>query len=334
LVASLYQQGIPVADIAARAGVCVKTVRNVARRFQLPPRNPSRPERDAQAVARYAAGEKVAGIAQDLGISRSRVRVIAARAGLPPRSDWRRLYPLDEAAFDRPTDVGWWLVGLLAADGSINAKEQRVSLCQTLDDADVLHAFYEYVGCPGRPLTMLNLSKVAQARQYPRRAAAEARIFSKRIVSALARHGVVPRKTASMKLGDEAANRAAVWLGVLDGDGSVGIYRDGHNPRVRFSGTRQLMEQCELFWRRSLGFEGPTPTARAHARGIWAFDLSGRKARAAAGVLVASSPISMKRKRAKLSALIANSSPLEACAELEHQASSVSKGEIRWHQQT
>jgi hypothetical protein len=180
---------------------------------------------------------------------------------------------------------------------------------------------------------MLTLSEAAQAREYPRRAAAEARIFSRHIVSALARHGVVPRKTASTKLSDEAANRAAVWLGILDGDGSVGIYREGHNPRVRFSGTRHLMEQCEKFWRRSLRFEGPTPAAHAHRRGIWAFELSGRKARAAAEVLVASSPISMKRKRAKLSALIANSSPPEACAEVEHRASSDSKGETRWHQQ-
>ena len=32
LIAALYEEGIPVADIAERAGVCVKTVRNVAPR--------------------------------------------------------------------------------------------------------------------------------------------------------------------------------------------------------------------------------------------------------------------------------------------------------------
>jgi hypothetical protein len=309
LVATLYQQGVPVAEIARRAEVCVKTVRNVARRFGLPPRNPSHPERDRRVAALYAAGEKVATIAREVGISRPRVRVIAARAGLPPRSDWRRLYPLDETAFDAPTDVGWWLIGLLAADGSVNGKEQRVSLCQTLDDADVLRAFYEYVGCPERPLTMLNLSEAAQERQYPRRPAAEARIFSKRIVGALARHGVVPRKTANMRLSDEAASRAAVWLGILDGDGSVGLYRNGRDPRVRFFGTRELMDQCESFWRRSLRFADPTPAARPHRRGIWVFELTGPKASAAAALLLAASPISLERKRAKLLALVANSLP-------------------------
>lgn len=284
-------------EVAQRAGVCVKTVRNIARRLGLPPRNPSRPERDAEVAVRYKAGEKVAAVAHDLGITSSRVRAIAARADLPPRSDWRRRYPLDEEVFDEPTEVGWWVIGLLAADGSINELEQRVSLCQTLDDVDVLRAFYAYVGCPDRPITMLHLSKAAQARQYPRRPAAEARIFSKRIVTALARHGVVPRKTATMELGDEAAERAAVWLGVLDGDGSVGLYRDGRQPRVRFAGTRQLMKQCEAFWRRSLGFAGPAPAARPHRREVWTFALVNRKASDAAQLLLASSPVSMRRKR-------------------------------------
>jgi hypothetical protein len=334
LVATLYQQGVPVAEIADRAGVCVKTVRNVARRFDLPPRNPPKPERDARALARYAAGEKVTAIARDLGIARSRIRALAAQAGLPPRSEWRRLYPLDEGAFDRPTNVGWRLIGLLAADGSINAAEQRVSLCQTLSDADVLYAFYEYVGCPNRPLTVLNLSQEAQERQYPRRPAAEARIFSRRIVRALARHGIVPGKTATMELSREAARNPAVWLGVLDGDGSVGIYRGGRDVRVRFSGTRQLMAQCEGFWRRTLEFNFRGPTMRPHGGGIWAFDLAGKKARAAAAVLLAASPISMQRKRAKLLTLVCGVEAQHApCASLEQQASSSeTKGDVRWHQ--
>jgi hypothetical protein len=333
LVATLYQQGVPVAEIADRAEVCLKTVRNIARRLGLPPRNPPRPERDAQAVAWYAAGEKVTRIARELGISRSRVRMLASEAGLPPRTDWRRRYPLDESAFDQPADVGWWLIGLLAADGSISAAEQRVSLCQTLSDADVVHAFYEYVGCPNRPLTMLNLSTEAQERQYPRRAAAEARIYSRRIVTALARHGAVPGKTASMELGAEAARSPAVWLGVLDGDGSVGIYKDGRDVRVRFAGTRQLMAQCERFWRRALQYAGPTPAPRPHGRAIWVFELAGVKARRAATVLLAASPISMKRKRAKLLTLVCGvGAPHAPCASLEQQASSETKGESRWHQ--
>lgn len=305
LIAELYREGLPVADIAQRAGVCIKTVRNVARRAGLPPRNPSQPERDGEILARYIAGDPVDAIATDGGVRHSRVRVVAARAGIPPRKGWQRLYPLDERAFDEPTETGWWLIGLLAADGSIYEREHRVSLCQTLDDADVLHAFYEYVGCPERPLTLLNLSEAARARQLPRRPAAEARIFSKRIVEALARHGVVPGKTATLALSPEAARHPAVWLGLLDGDGSVGIYRDGREPRVRFSGTRRLMEQCEAFWRETLPYSGPQPAATPHRKGLWQFSLCRMKARAAADTLLRSSQRSLRRKRAILAEIAA-----------------------------
>jgi hypothetical protein len=305
LIAELYREGLPVVDIAQRAGVCIKTVRNVARRAGLPPRNPSQPERDDEILARYVAGEPVGSIARDCGVSQSRIRVVAARAGVPPRKGWQRLYPLDENAFDEPTETGWWLIGLLAADGSIHESEHRVSLCQTVDDADVLHAFYEYVGCPERPLTFLNLSEAAQARQFSRRPAAEARIFSKRIVKALARHGVVPRKTATLVLSPDAARRPAVWLGLLDGDGSVGIYRGGREPRVRFSGTRRLMEQCEEFWREILPYSGRQPAASRHRKELWQFSLCGTKARAAAGTLLRASPKSLSRKRAILAEIAA-----------------------------
>jgi hypothetical protein len=169
-----------------------------------------------------------------------------------------------------------------------------------MKDVDVLHAFYEHLGCPERPLTMLNLSDEARARHYPRRPAAEARVFSSRLVKALARHGVVPQETASLRLGEAASRRAAVWLGILDGDGSVGIYRGGRQPRLAFAGTEALMAQCERFWRKQLGIDGPQPSAKPHVKGIWTFHLYCAKAEAAAHVLLRASPISMQRKRALL----------------------------------
>jgi hypothetical protein len=244
LILDLYESDVPLAEIATRAKVCVKTIRNIARRAGLPARNSPSPERDDDVVDRYARGERVRAIADLHGISTPTVRRLAERAGLPPRTGWRRQYPLDETAFDRPTRTGWWLIGLLAADGSISENENRVSLCQAIKDIEVLRAFYSYVGCPNRPVTMLRLSDEAAERQLPRGPAAEARIFSARIVGALARHGVIARKTAGMVLSSEASREAATWLGLLDGDGSVGIYRNGREPRVRFYGSQPRMEQC------------------------------------------------------------------------------------------
>jgi ribosomal protein S14 len=309
LIVDRYIAGVPVVQIADEAGVCRKTVRNVARKAGVPPRTLTKPERNARALALYKAGMAVQTITTELGIGRSQLRKIAARAGIPPRRGWQRRYPLNEEAFEQPSPIGWWLVGLLAADGSIHEPEHRVSLCQTLDDADVLHAFLDYVGCPDRPLAMLKLSPEAAARQFPRRPAAEARIFSARICASLARHGIVPRKTSTLTLSEEAARKAAVWLGLLDGDGTVGIYRDGNRgrPTITFTGTSTVMGQCERFWRGVLGYSSPRPAATPHSRRLWTFRLYGAHAVTAARLLLTASPVSMNRKRRVLEQVAAKS---------------------------
>jgi hypothetical protein len=90
------------------------------------------------------------------------------------------------------------------------------------------------------------------------------------------------RKTASMKLSAEASHQPAVWLGILDGDGSAGIYRDGRAPKLSIAGSEPLMAQCEVFWRKHLGINGYA------------------KAKCAARLLLDSTPTSMQRKRAVL----------------------------------
>jgi hypothetical protein len=168
LIVDQYQRNVPVATIAATAGVSVKTVRNVARRAGLPPRRRADPSRNAAIVALYRAGEPVVAITRTHEASGSHVRAVAARAGLPPRSGWQRRY------------------------------------------------------------------------------------------------------------------------------------RNGRAPRKAFFGTRQPTVQCEAFWRGRLGFSDPYPVAAPHGGGLWKFTLNCRKAVQAARVMLASSPTSMKRKRALL----------------------------------
>jgi hypothetical protein len=127
------------------------------------------------------------------------------------------------------------------------------------------------------------------------------------LIAALYEEGVpvadiAERAAVCVKTVRNVARRLALpgWLGVLDGDGSVGIYRDGRSPRLSFAGTEALMEQCERFWRKHLGIDGARPSARPHAGGLWTFNLSCAKAEAAARTLLGASPVSMRRKRALL----------------------------------
>jgi hypothetical protein len=152
--------------IAEDFGIDRKTVYNVARRAGLPNRHVFDPERTKRILAADEAGVPITQIAETEGVHRTYVRDVAKRAGLPPREGWARMYPLDETAFEEPTPVDWWLVGLLAADGCVRTGN-LISLAQSERDADVLREFLEYVGCPDRPLTELKLSSGAARRACP-----------------------------------------------------------------------------------------------------------------------------------------------------------------------
>jgi hypothetical protein len=291
-IAARYIRGDLITSIAFDEEVDVKTVRNVARRMGLPRRRPDRSERNLRVAARYRAGEPVLAIAEDEGVHPKSVGTVAKRAGVPPRRGWQRVYPIDETAFDQPTEIGWWLVGLLAADGCVFAREHRISLAQNAGDQDVLNAFLAYVGSPGRPLASIAPGHF------------EARIFSRRVCEALARYGVVPRKSKSLELSPEAADQAAVWLGLFDGDGSAGVKLGHGRPRIDFFGAPPVMKQCSEFWgaRLKLATNAP-PTVVNHAGGLKKVSIYGANAARGARIMLASSPISHQRKRRTLEAI-------------------------------
>lgn len=290
-------------EIARREGVDRKTVYNVARRAGLPNRHRFDAARTDRILTDYEAGMPVTKIATREGVERSYVRAVAKRAGMPPRKGWQRRYPLKEDAFDEPDDVGWWLIGLLAADGSISRRSNHVSLTQREADADVLHKFLAYMGCPERPLIELKFNQNAPIQ---RSRAFVAQVGSAQVQRALARHGVVPGKTKTLRLSAEAAAKPAVWLGLLDGDGWVSKDGQRGRPLIDFCGTPAVMRQCSEFWGARLCFQRVSaPTIRSHRSGLGRVALHGANAVIGAEILLGGSPISLERKRRTLEAIVA-----------------------------
>ena len=58
-------------------------------------------------------------------------------------------------------------------------------------------------------------------------------------------------------------------------------------------------------WRQALDYPDSRPAATPDRKGLWQFSLHGRKARMAARLLLAASPISLLRKRAILAEIAA-----------------------------
>jgi hypothetical protein len=298
-----YEAGEEMKVIAEDLGVDRKTVYNVARRAGLPNRHVFDAARTERILEAYAAGTPVGEIARAEGVHRTYVRNVACRAGLPPREGWARKYPINELAFDDPTEVGWWLVGLLAADGCVRTGN-LISLPQSERDADVLRAFLAYVGCPDRPLTDLKLSRHAAGRSWRRSPAWEARVWSRHMKEVLASYGITATKTKTLRFSAAAAKQPAVWLGLLDGDGWVSKKGHRNRPVIAFYGTPAAMRQCSTFWGERLTFQrSARPAVLNHRAGLKSVRLHARNAAQAAVILLRSSPISLERKRRTLEAI-------------------------------
>jgi hypothetical protein len=298
-----YEAGEEMKAIAEDLGIDRKTVYNVARRAGLPNRHIFDAARTERILEAYEAGRPVGEIASAEGVHRTYVRNVADRAGLPPREGWARKYPIDETAFDKPTEIGWWLVGVLAADGCVRTGN-LISLPQSDRDADVLRAFLAYVGCPDRPLADLKLSRRAASRSWRRSPAWEARVWSRHMKEVLASYGITATKTKNLKFSAEAARQPAVWLGLLDGDGWVSEKGQRGRPVIAFYGTPSSMRQCSTFWGKRLTFQHrASPAVLNHRAGLKAVRLHGRNATRAAEILLRSSPTSLQRKRRTLEAI-------------------------------
>lgn len=147
-------------------------------------------------------------------------------------------FPVNDAAFSTITPESAYWLGLLMADGCVTLPRQ-VRL--TLDQKDVyqLHRFYKFVGA--------NQHKI-----HPNGTCNQCSFTSEQIVHDLIGYGIIPLKsTTDTAAHPSLAQHPSFWLGVMDGDGSIGHYRQYKNgsivPCVRFSGNKSLMEQASTF---------------------------------------------------------------------------------------
>lgn len=165
-------------------------------------------------------------------------------------------YPLNHGAFALLTGEAAYWAGLLMADGCVyQGKYGQPKITLTLAKADVGHlqAFRRFVGATEHKLHPWS-SKGASWNVLA--------VFSAAMARDLARVGIVPRKSLHATAGPAVTGSRDFWRGVVDGDGSIGVYgSDGHvlsgngKPRGRtltlYSGSERLLRQFLSFVRRS-----------------------------------------------------------------------------------
>lgn len=256
---------------------------------------------DAAVLSAYRAGLSMAKIAEQHGVSERTVSNFLRGHGVQARTlaDSHRVRSLDESVFDTVTPESAYWVGFLMADGAVTTHRQgapqiRVNLSET--DREHLLKFRSFLKSSHTvSRIVLNDHRPGWENSQPQ---ASLSVASARLSEALARFGVVPRKSKTAEVRGGLEHNRDFWRGVVDGDGSVGF--SGGRPVLQLAGSRPLMEQF-------LSYVQTVAETKAQVRPsgpIWAIGVTGKAAVQVIQALYEGSRVSLDRKRVKAEGIL------------------------------
>lgn len=167
---------------------------------------------------------------------------------------WRDRYPLNEQCFNELTDSAAYWVGFIMADGNVSAKGKVGIKLSEIDEMH-LHSYRTFVGAKNhRIYHHVEDIRLPQG-THGTFSSRSIQFHSRTIADALATYGVVPNKSKIAQFTDLAAHNKFCWLGLVDGDGSLGWARKC--PRFFLSGSENILRQFnEFVVERALGLRG------------------------------------------------------------------------------
>ena len=195
------------------------------------------PELRDEIRRRYEAGDRVKDIRADCGVAG--VADIAVSLGSTPRRPGRWM-ELDETRFDGlgpdGDDEALYWAGFLMADGCVDDRRgpggrPQIRLSLQAGDADHVAAFREFLG---------SNHKLGRQRHGGRHGGPDSQqvricVTSGALAAALAKVGVVPRKSHCAKALAGVERSRHFWRGAVDGDGCVRLVRTPRQVRPYLS---------------------------------------------------------------------------------------------------
>ncbi len=284
----MWLDGLTVREIGAQLGISPATVCGHSQRLGLPRRAHQVTSSDRSTfTSLYERGLTIVAVARRTGFHRDTVRRALLESGVELDGPYRKWEVRHDAFSEPPTPEAWYWIGMLAADGCVRGPS--ICLVQKNSCEAVLRRFMSFLGCPERPLGVTNKGR-----------ARVADVSSPQLAADLAVHGVVPRKTYSLRVSPAASLQPNFWLGVFDGDGCISFTWRGA-PLITMLGTEALMNAFAAFVERNT--KGGRPRVALHApdrQTLWQVRLGGDRARQLAELWLSVSEVSLEAKRARL----------------------------------
>jgi hypothetical protein len=167
---------------------------------------------------RYIAGENSTKLSMTFGVSPSAICSLLKRRGVPIRSasEVQKTCELDESAFDVITPESAYWAGFLFADGCIFKRQSAPSLTLRLASIDSSHVYkFQYF--------MKSTHKILTVPTQNGGNGIQLQFRSEKIVSRLRELGMDGLNSDPI---EKLYKSKDFWRGVIDGDGSIGKYRD------------------------------------------------------------------------------------------------------------
>jgi hypothetical protein len=247
-------------------------------------------EQKSEICIRYQNGENSEKLSFDFDVTPVAITGILKRRGVSVRSqnEAQKKYALDEAAFDEINEDSAYWVGFLMADGCIletGTSSPEIRLVLSEKDREHIEKFKTFLGSTHK-------ISIQKPRGYiGSKPSVRLSIYSQGIADALSKYGVVSNKTKRTKVSLLEYNRH-FWRGVVDGDGWVGVSKDGYF-RLDLVGSRFLLEQFVAYVK-SICPNSPI-SVRPH-KGIFRVGLGGSTAFLVASNLYYDAAIALPRK--------------------------------------
>lgn len=184
-------------------------------------------------------------ISKITGVPKTTVGRILNFLGIERRSvkEANSLY-LDENVFENPDEEGKYWIGFLMADGCIvkKANSYRIQLRISEIDLEHLVKYKNFLNSKHK------INKVAGRKMkngYITKPSVGLSFTSNKIAKDLKRFGITERKSQTAKV-NFLENDISFWRGMVDGDGSIGIYNN--KPNLQFySASYELALQFNNF---------------------------------------------------------------------------------------
>jgi hypothetical protein len=306
IVASI-REGKNLSDAARLAGICQPSFHAWLRRGKQVASGIFLDFYDAVELA------KAESAANALSLGKVVVTKNGKRVVLRGRMVAHRTHRADFFAEINTEEKAYWL-GVLATDGNVLGK--RISLVQSLRDREFLEAFKHHLGSDAPVVTSRKKDTTVH---FPRERgprvirgadAGCVNLWSERMVEDLRRHGIVERKSFTVKPWDGPRHLMRhYWRGAVDGDGSVMLVGTRRQPywRVAFCGNEHMVHGFRDFISRELGHHANP--RKQHS--IWYVTYSGRMLpQDIARLLYEGAKVSLERKRKMADKIMSTTLPM------------------------